>query len=124
MILNFREVRKLIVPPELAYGNQGVEGIIPRKKSLYFAQDLSLSLSLSLYNTAKSTLVFHVEILGLRKKSLLSVQSFLPQGSTFYTFLGIVVLIVLAGYELYKRYTKQNEEMKQMKKTNKKKSKK
>lgn len=120
MILNFREVRKLIVPPELAYGNQGVEGIIPRKKSLYFAQDLSLSL----YNTAKSTLVFHVEILGLRKKSLLSVQSFLPQGSTFYTFLGIVVLIVLAGYELYKRYTKQNEEMKQMKKTNKKKSKK
>ena len=111
-------MRKLIVPPELAYGNQGVEGIIPRKRSLLFCLR-SLSL-----NTAKSTLVFHVEILGLRKKSLLSARSFLPQGSTFYTFLGIIALVVLAGYELYKRYTKQNEEMKQMKKTSKKKSKK
>ena len=57
-------------------------------------------------HTAGATLIFHVELLELKKKSLVSI----PQGNGFYLTLGVVALLILGGYEIYKRYNKQSDE--------------
>ncbi|KAL5493579.1 hypothetical protein EMCRGX_G014783 [Ephydatia muelleri] len=71
------EMRRLIIQPEMAYGKAGVEGVIP----------------------GDAVLLFSVELLDLKKRSILSV----PQGSGFYTAVGVAVLIGLGAYELYRR---------------------
>lgn len=60
-----------------------------------------------------ATLIFSVELLELQKKPLIS----LPQGTGFWTYVGLLVLFVGLGYELYRRATKQTEEVKKQKKS-------
>jgi cytochrome c biogenesis factor len=65
-------------------------------------------------------LVFHIEVLEVKKQSLISVGSILPSGSGFYMILAVFALIGFGSYELYKRYAKQSQEEKQFKKSKKK----
>lgn len=72
------EMRKLVIQPEMAYGMTGIEGVIP----------------------GNSVLLFSVELLDLKKRSILNA---FQGGSGFYTACGVALLIGLVAYELYRR---------------------
>ena len=71
-----------------------------------------LSFFVFIFFSAKSTLVFSVELIEIMQKPLIP----LPKGTGFYTTLGIVVIVLLVGYELYKRANQQSKEAKKQKK--------
>ena len=104
----YSDVRKLIIPPHLGYGDQGVPNVIPRKNYCPLIVWVDISV---FFFSAKSTLIFSVELIEIKQKSLIP----LPKGTGFYTILGVVAVILLIGYELYKRANQQTKEAKKQK---------
>jgi len=84
------EVRKLIIPPHLGYGDRGVEGVIP----------------------GGATLVFSVELLDLQKPPMFNI----PMNRELWIYVGGFVLVVFVGYELYRRAVQQNKDLKKQQK--------
>lgn len=55
------------------------------------------------FSVADSVLIFDIELLEIKKPSLLgNIQS--NSNTGLYTLLGVLLVISLIGYELYKRY--------------------
>nr|CAC38783.1 putative FK506-binding protein [Suberites domuncula] len=78
------EIRKLVIPPHLGYGDSGASNVIP----------------------GGATLLFTVELMELQKKPLVKVP-----GSQFWVYLGLGAVVALIGYEFYRRGTKKVEEI-------------
>lgn len=101
----------------MAYGERGIEGAIPG--TLHYSMHIQLfNPSLILYSTGGATLIFSVELLELRKPSMLSWNR------DTVTIVCVVALVGLVLFEVYRRCLKEDAEMKEQKKLSKKGSKK
>lgn len=104
------------IPPHLAYGERGVEGAIPGMILMMVCVYYDIT---SLFGgPGGATLIFSVELLELRKPSLVIWN----RGTA--TICGAVVLVGWLLFEVFRRVKKEDENLKQLKKATKKANKK
>ena len=112
----FREVRRLIIPPHLAYGDSGAPGAIPGQHGInpvtsYTTYVYTVIPSLPVF-VGGATLEFEIELLDIKKKPYFST----PQLTGFSSAFLVVGVVGVAVYELYKRANKQGAELRDSKK--------